>query len=321
MRPEIPRSPIVPPRSRASGLIVALLAMAAGANLLLPPMLDVSQPLVWAAAAGGLMWGLPFAELGLLAIWASLGPRKALVQLPATMLVLFGLYAAFLLGLLRMEGWSQPVRDMGRGVLFLPLLFLAVQSPLWVFRILGGHRIALRTDREQPSPIGSRQVGLRHLLAATAVVAVALSLARVGIPKPTRAASGPDPAFALLAACLLCGAWSALSILPCVWAAYVARGRGLATVAIAAYMTGMTIVVWGILQVASSTIPPSEFAVFLFVFHGTLAAVTLGTLHLLRACGYVLLRAGSERPAGAADASRNETASTEPSPGDARRSG
>jgi len=312
--------PNPPPRYPTASLIGALLAVFAGANLLLPPMLDASQPLVWAAAAAGLMWGLPFAELGLLAIWASLGPRKALIQLPTTMLLMLGLYAAFLLGLLWMDGWSQPVRDIGRAVLFLPLLFLAVQSPLWVFRILGGHRIALRTDREQPSPIESRQVGLRHLLAATALVAVALSLARTGIPKPTRAANGPDPAFALLVACLLCAAWSALSVLPCVWAAYVARGRGLATVAIAAYMTGMSLIVWGILQVASSTGPPSEFAVFLFVFHGTLAAVTLGTLHLLRACGYVLLRAGSEGASGPAKPSLDESASTEPPPADAPRS-
>jgi len=284
-------------------------------------MLDARQPTVWALAGAGLLWGSVAAELGLLAIWASLGPRKALIQLPATMLAMLGLYGAFLLGLLRMEGGSGPVRDMGRGVLFLPLLFLAVQSPLWAFRIFGGHRIALRTDREQPCPIESRQVGLRHLLAATALVAVALSLARTGIPKPTRAASGPDPAFALLVACLLCAAWSALSVLPCVWAAYVARGRGLAAVAIAVYVTGMALIVWLILQMASSTGPPFEFGVFLLVFHGTLAAVTLGTLHLLRACGYILLRAGGERPSGPAESSLDETAPSEPSPANAPRSG
>ena len=298
MQPDVVDSANRPARAPAAGLIGALLAMAAGGNLVVPSMLDAPQLNAWIVIGAGLLWGSLAAELGLLAIWAVLGSRKARVQLPATMLTMLGLYGALLLGLIAAEGRGGPVRDMVRACLFLPLVFLAVQSPLWGLRILGGYRIALRTDREQPCPIESRQVRVRHLLATTALVAVALSLALIGIPQSaraaSRAASRPDPAFALLIACALCAAWSALAVLPCVWAAFVARRRGLAATVMAAYMTGLCLVVWGIIQVASRASAPAEVLVALFVSHGTLAAVTLGTLHLLRACGYVLLRASRE---------------------------
>jgi hypothetical protein len=285
------------PRNRsgtgAAGAVLGLLAAFAAFNLFFEVMVYPHSPTVWALVLPGLLWGAVAGQLGLLAIWACLGPRRALVQLPVTMLIMLGLYGALVLGMLMAEGWDSPVRDLARG-LFAPLMFFSAQSPLWVLRIVGGHRIVLRG--EGPPSVESRQLRLRHLLVATALVALALGLARYGMPGPARE-TGPDPALVLIVACLFCALWSAFSTLPCLWAAMVARNTVLSTIAVGVYAAVMSVAVVGIIFVASSGSLPTEDAVFLFVFHGVLAAVMLGVLRIMRFCGYALLGARrEERP-------------------------
>ena len=276
------------PRTRAAGAIVGLLGAFAAFNLFFQVMVYPHSPTVWALVAAGLLWGVVAGQFGLLAIWACLGPRRALFQLPITMLIMLGLSGALVLGMLMAEGWDSSTRDLAKGILFAPLLFFAAQSPLWVLRIVGGHRIVLRG--EGPPSVESRQLRLRHLLVATALVALALGLARYGMPAPARG-TGPDPALVLTAACLFCGLGSAFWTLPCLWAAMVARNTALSTIALAVYVALMSVVVLGIISAASSGSLQTEDAVFLFVFPGVLAAVMVGVLRIMRFCGYALLGA------------------------------
>jgi hypothetical protein len=260
-------------------------------------LLDLAVPaMVWHAESpgfAGLLSGAVAGQFGLLTIWAVFGPQRWTLQLPATLGVAALLLAVVILGMIAVDPGGAPRwHDWARLFLFLPLVFLSAQPLLWIARYFGGWRIVRAEEETSVEAVRSRQFGLADLLGATVVLAVALSLANWGFYNERELGETWIP---LVVGCLFCAAWNALSTLPCLWASFLARPKGVGVIVILVCMLMMTAAALAILSAMSGRGPPDEAIVGVSMFHGGLAGVMLGVLYAFRRWGYVLRRAGDTR--------------------------
>jgi hypothetical protein len=269
--------------------IVALLIGFAVLDFLAEPVVELSG---W-QLMGLLPLGLIGGQLALLAIWAVLGPQRWIVRLPVTFGLTLLLFLVLVSGMILTDGTQYAARDT-RTALLVPLLFLAVQSPLWILRMALGCRILHAATETDASSMLSRQFGLSHLLGAMAVIAVALGLASLGKQDTGTWAE-------LLIMCLVFATWSALSTLPCLWAALVARNKRISTLAIVAYVLVLTLVVLLVSSVLGGSAPPSGIGLAVLLLCAALMGSMLAVLHIVRKRGFVLVRWKSEERAAGED--------------------
>ncbi len=273
----------VPPRPMV--LFVVIFAVM---DLFLPAMLSGLESVV----VGTFFTGLVVGQFALLSIWAVLAPQPVLVRWPLTLLTAMGLLLILLLGMFAVNG---PPMDGTAFLLilpfcWLPLVFLAAQSPLWVLRLVTGCRIVDAMAEDKLPPEESRQFDLRHMFAATALIAILLTLVRLSFYLTPALYREPETEMwlPLLIACLVCGVWSAFTTIPCLGAVFVVRNPTAGLVGVIVYAGLMTV-----LLVAGSSLisgpTASEAFTLLFGLNAGLATVLLGSLHLLRAVGYRLL--------------------------------
>ena len=161
----------------------ALLAALVGAVGLATSPINVH----FEAGVGGVVAGFVAGMWGLLSIWAVFGTRRWFVRWPLTLAATALLPFLFL-------GWAT---------LFLPVLCLAVQAPLWILRFLLNYHFVVRGLPAEAASLDSR-IGVEHLLGAMTIVAIAMGLARTGLALNPKADGGPIPL----------AAWSHL-LLPC----------------------------------------------------------------------------------------------------------
>ncbi len=278
-----------PPETGERFPFMALLIGFAMLDLLAPPLIKLSG---W-EFLGLLLLGLLSGQLGLLAIWAVLGPQRWTVRQTVT----FGLTLLFYL--LFNVSWTLSAGDENAGfeiwrVLSAPLLLLAIQSPLWILRMAIGCRILHAPTETDASSKLSRQFALSHLLGAIAVIAIAVALA--GLTKPAREAWAET-----LSTCLLHAAWSALSTLPCLWAALVARDERISTRAIAAYVLVATLLLLLAPSALGGRVPSLgsflSVGLVIFLFLAASIGLMLAVLRLARTRGFVLVRRKSQERA------------------------
>jgi len=271
---------------RGLALVVLFLTESALVDLITPSVFAKSRqpelPMLFLGAVAG--------QAGLLAIYAVLGPQRLLVRWPASLLGTGLLWGVFLLGMaiVHIDGLAKAAR----GTLMVPLLLLALQSPLWILKMRTGWRIVLAGRQGPASPAEWRQFRLQHMLGATTVVAAAFGLASLGLPRADQANTSADTSLwlGLMLACLVLYVLSGLSILPCLWAAFVPRKKATAAAAIAIYAVLMSVFAVVVISAAGGPSPPIEGLRIFVPFLAGLVAVMLGCLHLARWCGYILLR-------------------------------
>lgn len=240
----------------------------------------------------GILCGFIAGQCPLLAIWGVLGPSRATARLIVTLAIGVFLMASFGVGA-TLAGWSSfSFGEMICCPLFLPLVLLAFQLPLWVFKLFTGGRIVHVGTHAGQSTMPRRQFGLQHVMGGTLVVAVALSLASSGLL--IFDAQRAEGWISLLAYCLYFMVVSAFATLPCLWAAMIAKNKQTATGIIAVYTLLMCLLLVIILGLLSGGRMPGEAVVMLFLFHGTLMAVILGTLRVAWLSGYIFI--GWRRP-------------------------
>ena len=282
------------PEGGNSGGILLLIVGFALVDLLTPEMLKESRsPELPALLAGAIV-----AQPALLAIWAVMGPQRLLVRWLRSLLAAAFFWCVFLLGMTMAAVTPRDVVEMAKGTFMLPLAFLAVQLPLWVLKMVTGWRIIAGGTKDSSPPSASRQFQLQHILGATAAVAAAMGLASAGLPYFSGPNGNADPSMWLwlMLICLICGACSALSTLPCLWAAFVARNKAASTKIIAVYALVMSVLVVAVVSAIAGSTPPGKVMAAFILFHGSLAFVLLGSLHIARSYGYVLLRPGRMQP-------------------------
>jgi hypothetical protein len=258
--------------------LAALLIGFAVLDFLAIPMVELSG---WKSLKG-LPVGLVGGQLGLLAIWAVLGPQRWIVRLPLTFALALLLLLLLVSGMIFTEE-ADFVAGATRAVLVAPLVLLAVQSPLWILRMTLGCRILHAATETDMSSKLSRQFGLSHLLGAMAVIAIALGLASVGMQDRATWAGMPVN-------CLLLATWSALSTLPCLWAALVARNKRFSTSAIVAYVLVATLLVLLVPSALGGRAPPLGVGLTVLLICATPVGLMLALLRLARTRGFVLVR-------------------------------
>ncbi len=226
------------------------------------------------------------AQGALHAVWCVLAPVGFIKRLAVgvgTGLILFGAWA---LGFLVSEKFLPPdFREIVRtGLLCLPLMAIAIQSPLWLARTCFGWRVARGGDPSRPS--GGATFALRDIFIATAVVALALSAARLAVPDSV---SSDDEFLLPLAITVLAAAGiSLLTTLPAVVATLRARRIWLALPA--ALLLDVMIVV-GFIEIVSAiegSPPPWQAYVFLAYMAVSFFVCLSGVLLVARGLGFRL---------------------------------
>jgi hypothetical protein len=183
-------------------------------------------------------------------------------------------------------------------VLGLPLLFLAMQAPLWVFRGITGWQLVPR-GREETLP-GARQFGIVDLLGVTALAAVALGLTQMALSLGDGpGAEMPSAWLPLVLTYAILAGVNGLVSLPCLWAVFAARDRALAVVVLIGWYVLLGIALLALLALMSPGLRslPAEAVGVVVVFELVVVAVLVGGLALIRAGPYVLLRPRRKRAA------------------------
>lgn len=211
----------------------AVLLLFVVANILIGPLMARFQPSVPEAAMWNCLAGMIGEEGGLHAIWCVLAPVSFFKRLAVGIgagAILFGAWAlGYAIGIsqggyLRGNYW-ETVRT---GLLCLPLLAIAIQSPLWIARGWLGWRILYGCDTSAGLRVERIRIG--DLLTAMAVVAMALSAVRWG--------KTPSQVDSLLPLVIAAAAISLFTTLPVVVAILRSRRLWLAlTAALLPYLT------------------------------------------------------------------------------------
>ena len=170
---------------------------------------------------GCLCIGIIGAEGALHAIWCVLAPVRFAKRLAigvAVGLVWYGAWALGYVASASLHGgpYSYHWEEIFIGLLCLPLVAIAIQSPLWFARIWLRWRIEHRADPARGSDDEPFQI--RHLLGATAAVAVAFSAVRLAVPGDEE-----DFLIAFAIGALIAAAISLITTVPMVMATL--RGR------------------------------------------------------------------------------------------------
>lgn len=228
----------------------------------------------------GVAIGTIAAEITLCAVFASLAPVSLFLR------VTVGLMGATVvcLAVFRMD---LPGNDDSMEISAAAfLLWIVVQIPLWVFRVRSGWSLRRPTGGAAASMRGDMQFGIRQLMAWTAVVAVALSVAKIAIPDDS--IQGTDDPARTAGIVGMFAVFNALAAWPVIWAAFV-RSRMLA-------WWGVAIVCLAILcfveVLAFEALLGPDIDVTVFVAVHLIQLVTVGgSLLLIRLGGVRLVRA------------------------------
>ena len=243
--------------------------------------------------------GVIAGQFGLLAIWAVFGTAHWAARFPLTLLLAAWLCELLLLGMLLADVSNGLVRDFRRAILLVPLVFTALQMPLWIARLTPGCRLVFQPNSGEREPWHVGQFGVQHLLGVTTLLAILLGFTQAGVSVFTSADYGLAVVWTrLLIACAGAAAFGLLAVLPCVWATFGVRQRGLGAIAVAGYTIALGVLAPMVLvaHTPGATLESELFEISLWLHAGAMGTM-LGGLHVVRACGYTMIRPGYKLPA------------------------
>lgn len=156
----------------------SLIGLFAILNASMLKLMEEFSPSDWGAFWVYLSMGGMCGQLGLLTIWGAIGMGRAW-QRQLTVLAIGAFWIAswgagqWLVrnGFTRVR-WNEISPFLG-----FPLLLLATQLPLWIFRVFGRWRIVSEFEPGSPPP----QMSIAGILGAMTFIGAALALARVGM--------------------------------------------------------------------------------------------------------------------------------------------
>lgn len=226
--------------------------------------------------------GLLAAEVSLLAALAVLGPLRLVVRLPLALLALAFLTASYVAGL--------RIADDGGLPLEVPLLvvglalggFVATAVPFAVMRFFQRQCIAAHAIERTPTE--GAQFSLRHLLIATAAVAVLVTLSKAALSG--LGLRGGAPWFQVIGGCFVFLVFSVSIAVLCLFSVLVDERRELWILALAALLlAGPLVAIVGanfFFGRGANTWEPVRMA---YTYAFSLAAGNLGVWCMLRLLG------------------------------------
>lgn len=235
-------------------------------------------------------YGVAAAEVGLVASWSVFGGGTAIRRLVLSGVIGAVLYAAFAIGLLQSATAGINATELP-SVLALffcasPLVFLAVQAPLWASRYWLGWTI---TDRRQGGSCGVLRI--KDLALAVVAVSIALTLARLG-PWFLPGDSQNEPAAMLFLAAFAgtAGVASLFSLPPLLFATLGVQAAPRGVTYAGAWFAVTTIGLGTAFFRFTGTVTAYQVV---GTMTGTFAVLFCTVLFQLRSGGYRLLRRGS----------------------------
>jgi len=250
-----------------------------------------------------LWWGAVAGQVVFLVVWAVLGPFRRGGRGGLALLATVALYFCFVLGLVVIS-WYGPfspnLPELVSAALFIPLLFLVAQLPLWIRRLISGWRIVATDEVARRGAIASRQFGLIHILGLMLVLGAALSLVQVAMvvdgPPRTRTAEARADVWAGMATTcgfllLYCAVCAGPSLRACLLARNRVKGcLAMVGVWLAVSALAVFLMTVGVVAVGGNRMT-LETVASIFLHFAAATIVLAGSLHLLRACGCVMIRA------------------------------
>ena len=268
--------------------LVVSISLLAVVDFAMGPLMRWIRPNDLAAAIVYVCFGVIGAQAGLHAVWcvlAPVGPAKKLqVGVGAALLFL----VAWALGhTFEDVGRSYAGRNYWEGVrgvlLSLPLLIIAIQLPLWAVRIWCRWHVVHVADCSRQSTY--KAIGIRDILVATGVVAMALSAAQLAAVVRT-----PNSAAPLLPLLIGAGAAMAVSLLTTVPAVAATLRASRPWRAIICVLLLQVLVLFGILAIVTMVDRLPHEAIFGITFMVIGFVVPLnGGMLAARGFGYRLL--------------------------------
>lgn len=274
-------------RARPLPLIILWVTVFASIDLFTVPMIEQAR----AEFLLSIFFGSVLGQAGLVLLWAVLGPQQALARWLSSLAVGLVLISAFLCGTLFVSHPPGLDRDMLAFFFLLPLGFLILQWPLWLFKLATGFQIVREAEAEQAQSRASRQFSVLYLLGMMTVLAVVLGLARAGMSSfPGGWMEGAWATLAMVS--LFYGFLISLGAIPCLLAAFRMSSASRGLVAMGLYSSVLAFVIVVLIMALSGGRMPGEFMLVVFVTLWTAFLIVFGSLSLLRSCGYVMVRAG-----------------------------
>ena len=282
--------------------------------------LHLAGDLIWMQAwrvhndwliAGG--FGLSIGQVTLIAAWGALAPGRLMVRLPWSLFMGVLMWYALVLGQsyrLTVDRGLVAASDLTRTeavVLGLAILFgvLVNHVPLGIAKWGFGWRLVVKAD--EPSELGEHQFRLSHLLAGMFLLSVALSLGRVVLPAGRIEDLTFEGLWIVLAVVAIC---NLLVTSPCIWVAFVRWRRILLLAGI--WVPYAVLLSWLEVNVLTATSGPAGDDIYFLmcVLNLTQCVTVWGTLLLLRAAGFRLVRKRKPTAAFAAASAKIERPGT-----------
>lgn len=217
--------------------------------------------------------GVVLAQYGLLAIWAALGSRPWYVRQPLAMI---GVVMSY--GTLAAGGRAGAMKDFVREAPLLPLIFLCLQAPLWLLRLVRGWKIVSIGSPVGNSITDARRLSLRQMFAATTVIAIAIALARID--------HKVEQGVSIMVGAVVVGL---MLVAPCASSALGSRSLTAGTFWVIVYAAGGAMALALLLACIAGT--PDRAAI---VSLETFSLATVGSMHGIlaagRRAGYILQR-------------------------------
>ncbi len=276
-------------QTRTLPALLACLALFGCTNFVMGPLMLYITPNGPAAALVYACFGGTVAQASLHAIWCVLAPVGFAKRFTVGVGTGLFLFVAWALGQGIYHCYESFLRDyywetVLTVLLGLPLVLIAIQLPLWLMRMWCGWRILHQADSSQKSEYGA--FGIRDLLVATAMLAVALSSARLAL----RACDLPDDA-TMLPLVTGAGAAAAVSLfvtLPAVIATLRARRLGRALLLSLLLYVAVAFGAVAILSLVAGR-PPTRQTYFGIAFiSASLYGCLVGVMLIMRRLGYRL---------------------------------
>jgi len=217
-------------------------------------------------------------------IWAVLGPGRLLVRVSLAFFVVLVFFFNFVVGFVVAEGGPSSFREFLQPFGVLPLIFLAVQIPFALMRMVTGWRIARTSlDHDEQGHRG-RQYGIAQLLTVTTFIAFALATARWSLSQER----GGIPWVAMLTQLGIMLVWVSVVGPPCVWVVFRVRTLSVSAAITGLYAGLMIVVVIAIVQILSRGYAGAEIIPFVLCLHAATFTVLWSGLAMLRRLGYSL---------------------------------
>ncbi len=238
--------------------------------------------------AAGILLGVVFAQITLIAVWTAFGIRSAFSRMVC------GAVLVMLLGLVLVACINNSGASDGQWLWFLIVvsLWFAIQASLWVVRLVFGWRLALANQLAGETDRSELQFDIRQLLVWTALVAITLGIGRSLLPEDS---IGAVPRKNTIVVYCVLTSFTCLLAWPVVWAS-LARRRVLFWLIVAACCcVVLTIAEISTFQAATGRRNDDDSATF-WIMNSLQAFAACGGLLVFRASGFRLVRGASLDP-------------------------